>query len=104
MLNRIRRAVSHTRARYFTKGRHRRPLTPSPPPTAPAFSAPADEPTVPVGAVLDCASRRYSITGEDVAFVRPYVLAWEGRVRRHRAAAVPSPPPADAWSASPAVC
>ncbi|CAM5631399.1 hypothetical protein STENM327S_03239 [Streptomyces tendae] len=26
MLNRIRRAVSLTRARYFPKGRHRRPL------------------------------------------------------------------------------
>ena len=103
MLNRIRRAASRTRARYFTKGRHRRPLTPSPPPIAPAFPAPADEPTVALGQALDCASHRYSLTGEDVAFVRPYVLACEGRVRRHRAVAVASPLPADAWSAPLAV-
>ncbi len=103
MFNRIRRAVSHTRARYFTKGRHRRPLTPSPPPIALALSAPTDEPTVLLRRGLDCASHRYSLAGEDVAFVRPYVLDLEGRVRRHRAVAVASPLLADAWSASLAV-
>jgi hypothetical protein len=36
VLNRIRRAASLARERYFPKGRHRRPLRPSRPTLAPA--------------------------------------------------------------------
>jgi hypothetical protein len=49
VLNRIRRAASLTRARYFPKGRHRRPLRPSRPTPAPTSSAFADEPTAVLG-------------------------------------------------------
>ncbi len=75
MFNRIRRAVSLTRARHFSKGRHRRPLTPSRPPIA-------DEPTLILPRVSDWARHRYSLTAEETALVRPYVLAWERRARQ----------------------
>lgn len=83
MLNRIRRAASLTRARHVSKGRHRRPSTPSRPPVAPAASAPADEPTAVLSRASDRAGHRYSLTAEETALVRPYVLAWERRPRRH---------------------
>jgi hypothetical protein len=95
VFNRIRRAASLTRARYFPKGRHRRPLTAYRLPTVPAS---AGEPTATPGQVLDGVSRRHSLPGEDVALVRPYVLAWERRVRTRSVVVAPRLP-AEAWSA-----
>ncbi|MFF5185473.1 hypothetical protein ACFY30_17090 [Streptomyces sp. NPDC000345] len=43
-------------------------------------------------------AHRPVLKGEDVALVRPYVLAWESRVRT-RAVVVAPHLPADAWSA-----
>ncbi|MDN3250963.1 hypothetical protein [Streptomyces sp. ZSW22] len=43
-------------------------------------------------------AHRAVFKGEDVALVRPYVLAWESRVRT-RAVVVAPHLPADAWSA-----
>ncbi len=83
MLNRIRRAASLTRARYFPKGRHRRRLRPPRPTSAPASCAPTDEPTVVLGHTLDRASHWQPLRGEDTALVRPYVLAQEEGARRH---------------------
>lgn len=98
MLNRIRRAASLTRARYFPKGRHRRPLTSYRPPAAPDSSAFADEPTATPCQALDSVNRRHSLPGADVALVRPYVLAWERRVRTRSVVVAPRLP-AEAWSA-----
>ncbi|PSK71301.1 hypothetical protein C6W96_18095 [Streptomyces sp. CS149] len=97
MLNRIRHAISRTRARCFSNGRHRRPLTPSRPLASPTCPAPADASTValrrtPVGPL-----HRYPLRGEDVALVRPYLLAWEERVRTRTVLVAPHLP-ADAWS------
>ncbi|MBP2050453.1 hypothetical protein J2Z21_003392 [Streptomyces griseochromogenes] len=97
MLNRIRRAVTLTRARSVPKGRHRRPLTPSRPPAAPAFTASADASTMILGRAFDTVNHRHPLRGEENALVRPYVLAWEKRVRP-RAVAVASHLPAEAWS------
>ncbi len=99
MLNRIRRAVSLTRARHFSKGRHRRPLTSSRPPVAPAFAARADEPTLILGRVTDWARHRYSLADEEIALVRPYVVAWERRVRHHPTVVVAPHLPTEARSA-----
>lgn len=49
MLNRIRRAASLTRERYFPKGRRRRPLPPSRPLTVPTCAASADAAPSPWG-------------------------------------------------------
>ncbi|MEU8795298.1 hypothetical protein [Streptomyces sp. NPDC048643] len=98
MLNRIRRAVSLTRARYSAEGRHRRPLTPVRPPTASAFPATADALTVELDWASTDADRRHSLVGEDIALVRPYVLAWEKRVRTRSVIVVPHLP-ISAWSA-----
>ncbi len=103
MLNRIRRAVSLTRARHFSKGRHRRPLTP-PPPVAPAASAPADEPTVVLSRASDWARHHYSLMAEETALVRPYVLAWERRVRQRPTVVVAPRLPTEARSALLGVC
>lgn len=92
MLNRIRRAVSLTRARHFSKGRHRRPLTPSRPPVA-------DEPTLILPRVSAWARHRYSLAGEETALVRPYVLAWERRARQHPTVVVAPHLPTEARSA-----
>lgn len=94
MLNRIRRAASLTRERYFPKGRHRRPLPASRPLAAP----PADASTVALGQASASAVHRCTLRGEDVALVRPYLLAWEARVRT-RAVVVAPRLPAEAWSA-----
>lgn len=99
MLNRIRRAISRTRARCFPNGRHRRALTPSRPPAPVTFPAPVDASTdprgrAPVGTVL-----RYPLRGEDVALVRPYLLAWEEQRARTRSVFVAPHLPAAAWSA-----
>ncbi|MET8179934.1 hypothetical protein [Streptomyces sp. NPDC005336] len=99
MLNRIRRAVSLTRARHFSKGRHRRPLTPARPPTAPTASVPADEPTVVLSRASDWVRHRYSLAAEENALVRPYALAWERRVRQHPTVVVAPHLPTEARSA-----
>ncbi|WP_443050162.1 hypothetical protein [Streptomyces sp. NBC_00236] len=97
MLNRIRRAASLTRERYFPKGRHRRPLTPSRPLAPPTPAASADAATVFLGQASAGAVHRRPLRGEDVALVRPYLVAWEARVRT-RAVVVAPRLPADAWS------
>jgi hypothetical protein len=97
VLNRIRRAASLTRVRYFPKGRHRRPLQPSRPTLAPASAASADETTVVLDQALDRAGHLQPIRGEDTALVRPYVLAHEERTRRPRVVLAPYLP-ADARS------
>lgn len=83
MLNRIRRTFTLTRARYSSRGRHRRALTPSCPPASPLAShESAGVPTPFLGwATVDVAPHRTLLRGEDVALVRPYVLASERRVR-----------------------
>jgi hypothetical protein len=97
VLNRIHRAVSLTRARYFPKGRHRRPLRPSRPVSAP--DAPAiDESRVPLGQTLYKASKWPLLRGEDAASVRPYVLAPEERARRRPTVVIAPQLPTDAWS------
>lgn len=98
MLNRIRRAASLTRERYFSKGRHRRPLTPPRPLAAGTVIAHPDASTVALDRASAGAVHRYPLRGEDVALVRPYLLAWEERVRT-RAVLVAPQFPADAWSA-----
>jgi hypothetical protein len=98
VLNRIRRAFSLTRGRHASRGRHRRPVMPSRPPVASASLTSADAPTVALRRPLDGASHCYGLTGEDNALVRPYVLAWESRTRRHPAVVVAPHLPADARS------
>ncbi|MFF4962810.1 hypothetical protein [Streptomyces sp. NPDC001222] len=98
MLNRIRRAVSLTRERYFPKGRHRRPLPPSRPMRDFAPPAPTDSSMAARARHPDRADRADSLAGDDTALVRPYVLAWEKRVRR-RSMVVAHHLPAEAWSA-----
>lgn len=97
MLNRIRRAALLTRARYFPKGRHRRPLRPSRPTAALVAPAPADALTVVLGRAPDTANHRHPLAGEENALVRPYMLAWERRARP-RAVVVAPHLPAEAWS------
>ncbi|QOV37193.1 hypothetical protein IM697_01625 [Streptomyces ferrugineus] len=97
MLNRIRRAVFLTRARYFRKGRHRRPLTPARLSTSSASPTSADASTVVVKRASIGPDHRHSLRGEDTALVRPYVLAWERRVRARPVVIAPHLP-ADAWS------
>ena len=103
MLNRIRRAASLTRAWRFPRGRHRRPLTPFQPTSAPISSASVDQPTIVLGHTLDRASHWQPLRGEDTALIRPYVLAHEERARRHPTVVVASRPPTDAWSTLPGV-
>lgn len=98
MLNRIRRAVARTRARYVPKGRHRRCL---PPPRLPAVCvsfAPVDGPTVALGVVSDRTGHCDFLRGEDTPLVRPYLLAWEKRVRQHSADVVAGDVPTAAMS------
>lgn len=97
MLNRIRRAVSLTRARYTAKGRHRRPLRPSRPPAVSAFRKCADAQTVVLDWASVTANHRHPLAGEDNALVRPYVLAWEERARP-RAVVVASHLSTETWS------
>ncbi|MGW1726243.1 hypothetical protein ACWCQK_25295 [Streptomyces sp. NPDC002306] len=102
MRNRIRRAVALTRARYSSshspKGRHRHDLTAVHPPTASAFSAPADALTVILGRASIDADHRPSLAADDVALVRPYLLAWEERVRTRPVVVAPHLP-IHAWPA-----
>ncbi|MGW3818115.1 hypothetical protein [Streptomyces sp. NPDC005046] len=97
MLNRIRRVVSLTRARHSAKGRHRRPLTTVRQPTASAPPVSPDALTVVLGRTFTDADRRHSLAAEDIALVRPYVLAWEKRVRTRSVVVVPHLP-INAWS------
>lgn len=97
MPNRIRRAASLTRARYFPKGRHRRPLRSSRPMAALVVPAPTDASTAALGRPLDTANHRHRLAGEENALIRPYLLAWERRARP-RAVVVAPQLPAEAWS------
>lgn len=91
MLNRIRRAVSHTSERYLRKGRHRCPLTSARPmATPPGLS---DEPMPFLGQHRE---RADVLVGEETALVRPYVLASEERTQQPSMAG-PHPFPADTW-------
>lgn len=98
MLNRIRHAIARTRVRCFPNGRHRRPLSSS------RLLAPltsftlADASTVALGRALVGTVHRYPLRGEDVALVRPYLLAWEEQRARTRTVLVAPHLPADAWS------
>ncbi len=87
MLNRIRRAVSLARARYFPNGRHRRALTSSraavATPPALAIEPPAAPEWIP-----GTAERLHLLLGEDNALVRPYMLAWERQHARQRSMVV----------------
>lgn len=96
MLNRIRHAISRTRARCFPNGRHRRPLTPSRPLVPLTCPAPADALTVALGRAPVGTVHRYPLRGEDVALVRPYLLAWEERARTRTVLVAPHLP-TDAW-------
>ncbi|GAB2954128.1 hypothetical protein GCM10027028_65450 [Streptomyces sundarbansensis] len=88
MLNRIRQAISRTRARCLPNGRHRRPLTHSRPLASPTCPAPADASTIPLGRAPAGTVHRYPLRGEDVALVRPYLLAWEEQRARTRSVLV----------------
>ncbi|WP_328554997.1 hypothetical protein [Streptomyces sp. NBC_00358] len=58
----------------------------------------ADASTVIFGQASTDADHRHSLAGEDIALVRPYVLAWEKRVRT-RSVVVARHLPIHAWSA-----
>ncbi|MFF3844552.1 hypothetical protein [Streptomyces sp. NPDC002328] len=66
----------------------------------PGSSTTPDAPTLSLCRVSDAsdsAPRRYSLAGEDVALVRPYVLAWEQRARPRPVVVAPRLS-AEAWS------
>lgn len=98
MFNRIRRAIARTRARCFPNGRHRRPLTPARPLAPLTRPAPADASTVALRRIPVGPLHRYPLRGEDVALVRPYLLAWEEQRARTRTVLVAPHLPTDAWS------
>ncbi|GAA4077504.1 hypothetical protein GCM10022233_65600 [Streptomyces shaanxiensis] len=97
MLNRIRRAASLTRARYFPKGRHRRPLRLFRPTAARVLPPPADALTVALCRAPDAGNHHHPLAGEENALVRPYMLAWERRARP-RAVVIAPHLPTEAWS------
>jgi hypothetical protein len=99
VLNRIRRALSLTRVRNASRSRHRRPSTSATFPTARSSPASVDAPALVLSRPsTSAAAHRFPLTGEDSALVRPYVPAWERRVRT-RAVVVAPHLSADAWSA-----
>ncbi|MFG2684513.1 hypothetical protein ACGFWG_00160 [Streptomyces sp. NPDC048405] len=98
MLNRIRRAVSLARARYFAMGRHRRAVTPSQTAVATPPVLAVEPPTVPEW-MPDAADRLHLLLGEDNALVRPYVLARERQRARQRSVVVAPRLTAEAFSA-----
>lgn len=93
MLNRIRRALALTRVRTASRGRHRRPLT-SPRPVSPGAASP--ELSVLSHLNLSQTSFRAAggslLPGEEVALVRPYVLAWEKSTRARTVIVAPHMP------------
>ncbi|MEU4143525.1 hypothetical protein [Streptomyces parvulus] len=97
MLNRIRRAVTLARARYFPKGRHRRDLTPSRTAVATPPALAVEPPAAPDW-MPDTADRLHLLLGEDNALVRPYVLAWERQRARQRSVIVAPRLSAEAFS------
>ncbi|WP_327324226.1 hypothetical protein OG735_18125 [Streptomyces sp. NBC_01210] len=58
----------------------------------------ADALTVILGRASIDADQRHSLAGEDIALVRPYVLAWEKRARTRSVVVAPHLP-IHAWSA-----
>jgi hypothetical protein len=99
VLNRIRRAFTLTRARNSSRGRHRRALTPSCPPASPSASHESVGVSTPFlgRAVAGAATHRNPLIGEDVAPVRPYVMASERRVQTRSMVIAPHLP-SGAWS------
>jgi len=91
VLNRIRRAVSHTSERYLRKGRHRRPLTSARPMAAPPGSSYGPMPFP--GQRRECTD---ALVGKATALVCPYVLAIEEHTRQPSTTG-PHPLPADTW-------
>ncbi|WP_143144968.1 hypothetical protein [Streptomyces humi] len=58
-----------------------------------------EQTTVTLGLVREWTGHRYLLRGEDVALVRPYILAWEKRARRHALTAEASHhSPASTWT------
>ncbi len=98
MLNRIRRAVSLARARYFPNGRHHRALTSSRAAVATPPALAVEPPAVP-GWMPDTADGLHLLLGEDNALVRPYVLAWERQRACQRSMVVAPRLSAEAFSA-----
>ncbi|WP_326785231.1 hypothetical protein [Streptomyces sp. NBC_00151] len=81
MLNRIRRGLTAVR-----------------PPTASTFSASTDAMTVTLNRASTDEDHRHSLATDDVALVRPYLLAWEKRVRTRPVVVAPHLP-IHAWPA-----
>lgn len=98
MLNRIRRAFSLTRERHLRRGRHRRTLTTSGPSATPIPSLSSHRTTDAYRRASDIVGHGQTLRGEDITLVRPYLLAWERRVRTREVVVAPYLP-ADAWSA-----
>ncbi|QIP70947.1 hypothetical protein [Streptomyces sp. VN1] len=98
MLNRIRRAVTLARARYFPKGRHRRALAPSRMAVVMPPALVVEPPAVPEW-MPDTTDRLHLLLGEDNALVRPYVLAWEQQCVRQRSVVVAPRLSAETYSA-----
>lgn len=94
MLNRIRRDLSLTSGRHLHKGRHRRPLT-----SARPVTAPLGLPDGPMSFPGRHRERADVLVGEEMALVRPYVLASEQRTRQHSTAG-PHPLPPGSWFAT----
>jgi hypothetical protein len=99
VLNRIHRVFSLARGRHSSKGRHRRSATPPLSTTVPASAVPVDASSASLRRPLDAAAHRYRLRGEDNALVRPYLLAWERRTRRHSVVVMAPHLSADARSA-----
>ncbi|MGW3660000.1 hypothetical protein ACWD6R_32090 [Streptomyces sp. NPDC005151] len=97
MFNRIRRAVSRTSERYFPKGQHRRPLTPVR--STVVHLGLADSPTLYTGRLRDGMDL---LAAEEIALVRPYVLA-SGEGAKGRSTAAAHTLFAQTWSAPPEV-
>ncbi|GHE84670.1 hypothetical protein GCM10018772_04620 [Streptomyces fumanus] len=98
MLEHIRHAISLIRTRHSPKGKHRRPRAPLFPPASPAPRAPVDDQTLTLTAPVRT-RHQHLLRGEDVALVRPYVLAQEHASRAHPSIVIAPHVPADARTA-----